>query len=224
MVPTRDVLLMPYSTNFNTRIVASASTYGLSAAQVTKFTGLYTPYIEAANAAAAEGQKNKSLVASRNSAKAALMPYFRELYAFIQANSDVADSAKVDLGIVIRRHPAPQPAVATAPIITVKNVYGHNIELAIRGVGKRRGRATNAAGCSLFSYVGEVAPAAGSSNWRAEGNVTRDSVVVVVPDEIAPGSKIFFTGFWYTRRGLSSVACTPIWTHVGFEGAAPLAA
>jgi hypothetical protein len=119
MVPTRDVLLMPYSTNFNTRIVASASTYGLSAAQVTKFTGLYTPYIEAANAAAAEGQKNKSLVASRNSAKAALMPYFRELYAFIQANSDVADSAKVDLGIVIRRHPAPQPAVATAPIITV---------------------------------------------------------------------------------------------------------
>lgn len=222
-VPTRDVLLVPYSTNWNTRIVASATTYGLSASQVTQFTGLYSPYLAAANAASAEGQKNKSLVAARNSAKASLLPYFRELYAFVQANRNVADSAKVDLGVVIRRQPTPKPAPTTAPVITVLSVFGHSIRLRIREAGgTRRGRPVNAAGCTLFSHVGETYPAAGSPEWTCEGNVTKDSIIVAVPDAIPAGSKIFFTAFWYTQRGLSSDACTPIFTHVGFDGAMPL--
>jgi hypothetical protein len=47
-LPKLDSLLVPFSTNWNTRTVASPATFGLLAPRVAAYTALHTPYITAA--------------------------------------------------------------------------------------------------------------------------------------------------------------------------------
>jgi hypothetical protein len=223
-VPTRDKLLVPFSTNFNARISTAPATYLLSPAQATQYTSLHDPYIAAAAAASAPGQKSRSLVAARNSLKQSLLPYARELYAFIQANTGVADSAKTDVGVVIRKkEPTPLPAPSAAPSLTVKSVYGRQFTLKIKDAsGTRRGRPPATTGAQLFSFVGETPPAGGAAGWISEGTVTRNTVVVAMPSTLAPGTRVWFTCCWFNARG-TGPSCTPVGSGIGFDGAEPVA-
>ena len=46
-VPTKDVLLAPYATNWQTRIATGFATFGLTSAQAAAFTAVYTPWNDA---------------------------------------------------------------------------------------------------------------------------------------------------------------------------------
>src|SRR3954467_15073857 len=104
-IPTKDSLLVPYSTNFNDRIVANPSTFQLVAAQATAYTALHTPYItayETMMAARADGTRSKSLTNAKDNAKRNLLTYGRQLYSFVQSNNSVSQANKILLGIHLR--------------------------------------------------------------------------------------------------------------------------
>src|SRR2546425_12605325 len=90
MIPLKDSLLVPYSTNFNDRIVAAPATFSLSSAQAALYTAFHTPYVAAYNAmmaARADGTRSESLTATKNSTKRGLLDYARQLYSFVQSNA-----------------------------------------------------------------------------------------------------------------------------------------
>ena len=226
--PKKDSVLVAYSTNFNDRIVASPATFSLSAPQAAAYTPLHAAFVSAYEAvveAREAGTRSRSLVQTKDQAKRDLLTYGRELYKLVQASLTVTDANKTLLGVkVIDNQPTPIPAPNAAPEIRVLSVYGRDVRLGIRDAsGARKGRPVGVAGCSLYSFVGPSAPTT-NDGWKSEGNITRNDIIVQFPETVTPGTKVWFTGFWYSLRGLSGPAATPISTHIGFEGAQPLAA
>jgi hypothetical protein len=45
-----------------------------------------------------------------------------------------------------------------------------------------------------------------------------------MPASVPAGAKVWLTASWINPRGLSGVACTPVLSGIGYEGALPQAA
>ena len=216
---------MVYSTNFNDRIVASPTTFALTAAQASAYIALHDPYIAAAQAAAVPGAKSKSLISARDAAKAALLAYARQLYGFVQANMTVSDANKDLLGVKVKAAPAPNPPPAVVPAMDIVSVVGGNVKVRLHdasGEGKRS-KPPGVRGAAIFSFVGPTPPAT-ADGWRFEGNTTRNTVDVVFPDSVAPGSKVWFCAMWFNGRTESGPPCPAISTTIQYSTPMPAAA
>jgi hypothetical protein len=228
-IPTKDSALVAWSTNFDEKIAASAVTYSLTPAQATSYHTKHVLFLAAYNtliAAREEGTRSKSQTMAKDEAKTDLLTLGRQLYVIAQSSSVATPIQKTEAGIHLRdTQPTPVPAPNAAPALAVTRVFGHDISISLKDAsGARKGRPIGVAGASLFTFVGETAPATTDAGWKAEGNVTRNRVIVQFPESVAPGSKVWFTAFWYNPRGLAGPACTPVGSGIGYEGAMPLAA
>src|SRR5439155_479754 len=91
-----------------------------------------TAFVTAYNAIATTGDRSKSLVAAKNTAKIALLSYARQIYAIVQASLSVSDANKELLDIVVRKtEPTPVPVPASAPGLIVKSVSGTTVVLRL---------------------------------------------------------------------------------------------
>ncbi len=68
-VPTIDAQLATYSTNFNTLGVASPTTYNLTAPMMAAYTPLHTAFIDAYEAAKADGWRARRPFSSKTIAR-----------------------------------------------------------------------------------------------------------------------------------------------------------
>lgn len=225
-IPTKDSLLADFSTNFNDRIVANPTNYGLSASEASAYTALHDPFIAAYAAVVAardSGTRSSSLVATKDLAKFNLVRYARELYADVQSSLTVPTARKIELGVRVRSAPSPRPAPATAPGIDVVSTVGNTIRLRLHDTADthRRGRPVGVAGAAVFSFVGAAAPTA-EADWTFEGNTTRTVVDVTFPDTVAPGSRVWFTAWWYNPRAQKGPVATAVGTNL--PGGAAMAA
>ena len=216
-VPTKDSLLAVYAPNFSGIITASPTTYNVTTAQAAALATATDNFVDAYNAARAEGTRSKSLTATKTSMKIALLSLLRPLYGAIQASATVTNTQKVNLGITIRRTPTPVPAPSTEPQVTVVSVTGRTVKLRLRDAANphRVGRPVGVASATILSYVGATPPA-GIGAWRFEGNVSKTLIDVVFPDTVAPGALVWFTVFWSNRKDEAGPACDPVSTYLQY--------
>src|SRR5688500_16553736 len=157
--PTKDAELVVYSTNWDTRLTASAADFGLTPAQATQYGTLHDAWIAAYNAwsaAIASGTRSESLTSAKNDAKKNLLFFGRQLYAFVQWNEAVSDSNRDLLQVVNRKtEPTPGPVPAMSPGIELKSVVGRtvNVRLFDTTDSANRGRPAGVSGASIFSAV-----------------------------------------------------------------------
>lgn len=216
-VPTLDAALAAWSTNFNTRAVASGATWDLSAGQVTQYTGLHTAFMSAFSAATADGSRSKSLVAAKNTAKRDLLSFARELYGLIQSSLTISDADKVLMNVVVRTNvPTPVPPPAESPLVSLLSVTGRiaRYKISNRAVEGTRRRPANAAGATILSYVGATPPPANDPGWKIEGQTGKNIAVVEFANTVQPGTACWVTAMWYSRRGEYSPACPPVLTYL----------
>jgi hypothetical protein len=222
-VPTKDSALAAWSTNANTRIVASPSTFSLSAADATAFTAVFTPFIAAYEAAAAVGARSRSLVAAKDTAKGNLLRVARDVYGTVQASTAVSDANKELLGVVVRRTPAPIPAPSVAPDLDVVSILANVMKKRIHDASTTlRRKPAGVAGANVFSFVGPAAPAE-ASEWKFEGGTTKAVIDIVFDAELAPGTQVWLTACWFNRKAMTGPACTPIGALIQFGGSLPMA-
>ena len=216
-VPTKDSLLAVYAPNFSGIITASPTTYNVTTAQAAALATATDNFVDAYNAARAEGTRSKSLTATKTSMKIALLALLRPMYGAIQASATVTNTQKVNLGITIRRTPTPVPAPSTEPVVTVVSVTGRTVKLRLRDAANphRVGRPVGVASATILSYVGATPPA-GIGAWRFEGNVSKTLIDVVFPDTVAPGALVWFTVFWSNRKDEAGPACDPVSTYLQY--------
>jgi len=218
-IPTKDSLLVPFSTNVNTRINASPGTWNLSAPEAAAYTAVHDPYVasyEALVDARAAGNRSESLTALKDAAKATLLSMARELYADVQASTTISNANKLLLGVRPRvSGNTPVPVPATSPKMTIVSVVGWTVRILLQDAAEeaRRGRPPGTSGASVFSYVGAEAPTEISA-WKFEGNTGKTKIDVVFPSTLAPGSKVFLSSFWFNGSKQSGTACAPISTNL----------
>jgi hypothetical protein len=225
-IPKKDSLLAGFSTNFNDRIVASAASYGLTSAQATQYTAVHDPFIVAYNAVIAardSGTRSSSLVADKDLKKFNLLRYARQLYADVQSSLTVPSAKKIELGVRVRSAPSPRPAPAFAPKVDIVSTAGNTVRIHLHDSvdTHRRGRPVGVDGAAVFSFVGASAPTE-EADWRFEGNTTRTVVEILFPAATPPGSKVWFTAWWFNPRALRGPAASPV--GVNLPGGAAMAA
>jgi hypothetical protein len=228
-IPTKDVLLVDWSTNADTRLTASPATYGTTAAVATQYTAVHDPFVTAYNnlvAARSAGTRSQALTAIKDAAKLALLDFARPLYKTIQANTDVTDAAKIELGIVVPDTTnTPQPVPGFAPGLDIVAVNGGLLKVRLfdpaHPTRKRIPDGVN--GATIMSFVGPTAPADPGA-YKYEGSTSRTTVDILFPETVAPGTQVWLTAFFFNERKQNGPACAPVGAVINYGGSMPMAA
>lgn len=210
-IPAREADLVTWSINFDTKITATPTDYGLTALQATAYAAVHDAFIAAYNMANDPTTRSPVNITAKNTAKAALIDEARELARIVQATPGVTPAQKEGLGLNPRTNgPSPVPVPEEAPTLDVVVREGTMVRIKLHdGSGSRRGKPAGVAGASVFSFVGATPPVE-VSDWKFEGNTTRTVVELNFAAELPPGTIVWMTAFWYNPRGMSGPGCTPV--------------
>ena len=221
--PSKDALLVPYSTNFNEILKSAPATYGVTEPQVTAFAAVQASYLSAVSTldtARAGGTRSESLTAARDAARDRLLSVGRELYAFVSANTNISDEAKIALGVHVRRGFTPRPAPTTAPTVAIAGVVDRTVKVTIYDpqTASKRGKPKDAVAAWVYTYVGDDYPSDPSA-WDFQGAATRYSHQVVFPSGIPGGTKVFVMAAWINGKQQSGPPSLPVSTCLQGGGA-----
>ena len=228
-IPTKDVSLVDWSTNANTRLTAAPATYGTTAAVATAYTAVHDPFIAAYNnlvAARAAGTRSESLTALKDAAKLALLNFARPLYKTIQVNTAVTDAAKIELGVhVIDVQPTPIPVPGFAPGLSVVSVDGRLVKICLFDPANptRRRIPDGVNGAIVMSHIGPTAPTDPAA-YKMEGPTSRTTVNILFSESVAPGTQVWLTAVWFNERKQMGPATAPVTTNINYGGSMQMAA
>ncbi len=212
-VPTTDPQLVPFSTNFGTRITANPSLYNLTAGDASDYMALHNPYVASVNtilSAEEAGARTKNMTEIRNACRDALLPYARQLYSTIQSDISVANADKVELGITIRKTPEPTPVPEIVPVVTIMSVIGRVVKIKVQENTPDAGRGlpVNVASAAIYTFVGEEAPS-DPALYDFQGITTRGIITIEFPPTTPTGALIWISAQWGNRRGQFGVGSAP---------------
>lgn len=218
-IPLKDALLVPWSTNFDTRITTSPATFGLTPGQASLYSELHGSFIDAYNAmtsARESGTRSRAQTADKDAAKAALLRYARQLYSFVQANTVVTDANKILLGIHVRdRQPTPIPPPSVRPGMDLVSVVARTVTVHIHDSASstKRSKPTGAVSAWVYTYVGAEYPSDPTA-WQFQGAFNKPEAKIVFPNTVAGGAQVWVCAAWVNRRGESGPVSVPITTNI----------
>jgi hypothetical protein len=209
-LPTREAELKDWLANASDKITAAPTTYALTAAQATTFSGLVSSFNTAYTAAVNPDTRTKGTILAKNDAMDAVKAYARQLVRIVQAAPAVTDTQRADLGINVHDEPSPINPPEEAPSLTVVSAIGRTMKIKLKGLeSEGRGKPDGVAGANLFSFVGETPPAE-ISEWTFEGGSTRTDFDVEFPASVAAGSQVCLCACWFNPRNQPGPMCAPV--------------
>ena len=209
--PAKEAELLAWSSNFASKIAATPTVYGLTAAQATAYAALHSTFSAAYVLAIEPDTNSRTAIQAKNTAKENLMSApggARELVAIVQAFPGTTDEMRVELGLKVRDvEPTPVPVPRTAPALTIVSTVGRTVKVRLRDIDNpdRRGMPDGVDGASVLSFVGDEAPD-DPMEWSLLMNVSRTSFDVEFPLTVPGGSKVWLTAFWFNQRKESGPA------------------
>jgi hypothetical protein len=216
MVPKQDDELMAWARAFREQVEPDPGRVGLSEPLVAQFSDALDRFILDYNAVFAEG-RTKGRTAAKESAKRELLVVARAAYAMVKSFHGLSAREKIDLGVhVDRNRTTPVGPPGLSPVLSVGAVRAYTVSARVsdRSIESKRRRANGAAGAMIMSFVGAQPPPIGDVRWTMHAQVTRAAFAVTFPATLAPGTLVWLSAAWYTRRGERSAWCDPIATHL----------
>ena len=213
-LPRFDNALLAWSLNFSTKISATFAAFGLTSAQAAAYATVHGNFATAM-AAVAPTVRSKSATAAKNTARTALKLAANQTVDLVNGTPSVTNSQKVSLGINVRVKPTPIPIPTTSPGITVLSVSAWSVNLKLHDTASsaKRGRPPGVSGASLFSYIGATPPVS-MSGWQPEGMTGKTNVTISFPNSNPPGTKVWFSAFWFNGRKESGPSTPPMSTYL----------
>lgn len=222
--PGREADLISAVTTFHTVASVAPTTYALTAAQLTLLGTKLSTFQAAWDVCQNPGTRTEVATEEKNAAKADLISYLRSLVRICQNAPTTTNAMRTALAIPLRDTiVSPIGIPGFAPELTVRKVWGHQISCRIESPeGDTRTWPPGVYGAQIYTLV---APAASSdtTQYVPQGLVTRTNFIIEMPAEVPAGSKVWITAAFVNPRGLSGVACTPVLSGIGYEGAEPVA-
>ena len=214
-LPTRDALLLSWSSNFSSLISAGAVSYGLTTSQATAYAALHSAFAAAYATAIEPSTRTRSAISIKDNCRSLLKANARLLARIVQAAPAVTAAQKIDLGLTPRDvNPSPINPPVDPPVLEVAAAVGRTLKLRLRATGTdRRSKPAGVQGASVFSFVGAAAPA-DISAWTFEGASTRTNFDVTFGPAVPAGAQVWLTAFWYNPRAQSGPACEPVCAYI----------
>lgn len=218
--PKKDSGLMLWSTNFDSMITASPTTYGLDATQATAYNVLHAAYVTAYNTATNPNTNSKANVNAKNVAKDNLLHSAGgawELVNIVQAFPGTTDDMRGQLGLPIRdTDMTPVPPPKNAPDLSIISTFGRTIKVRLRDQDNptKRGKPTGVQGATILYHVGDTAPT-DPALWTFALNASRTTFDVEIPASVESGSTVWLVAFWFNARKESGPASSFEYTSIG---------
>jgi hypothetical protein len=211
------------SANFASLLATGFASYGITSVQQAAFAALNAALQSAYSAAVSPSTRTPGSVMAKNTAIRNVRANAILLGKIISATPSVTDSQLVGLGLLPRSGRTPVARPDSAPAIEVLSVRGNTVSLRLRegGDSSRRGKPVGVSGAAVYSFVGAVPPT-DERGWTFEALTSRVKTDVEFPNRVAPGSRVWFTAFWFNQRKQSGPAATPVTTNL--QGGAAMAA
>ena len=172
-----DAELYTGSESFSTKISATPTAYGLTAAQASSYASLNSVYAASYMAAQDPETRTKGQVAAKNTARDNLRIAASDLAKIIDGTPSVTDQQKIDLGLNVRKIPSPMPPPGTP--------YQLKVELLPNGSLKLKWKCNNPAGSTgtLYHVYRKVGTAPGEFTFIG-GSGARTFVDGTVPSGV----------------------------------------
>lgn len=209
-VPKREGDLDEFVHNFDTRITASPTTVGLTAADATAFHALVLAWDSAFAVTNNRGTRSQSAVIVKDEKKVLMVRKLRALARIVQAFPGTTNEDRSLLGLTVPSVRQQQPAPAFAPKLDVVKVDRNLVRVNLRdSQNLSRLRPDFAKAANIFSYIGAEPPTTGDG-WFFQGGTTRTRVDVSFDASLPMGTKVWLTAFWKNERDMSGPACEPV--------------
>lgn len=200
--PQSDQGLNAFAANFDTKITATPTAYGLVAADATAYHALATDYATRLATAVNPATRTKVTVAAKNTSKAALVAKTRTLAKVVNAYPPITNAQRAELGLNLRDStPTPIPPPATRPIISFDTTgpLVSKLRIADELSPSSRAKPSGAIGCEVWVKIGGTAPIS-INDCRYEGLATRNQATVEFP--AGSGNQTCYAiGRWINERG-----------------------
>ncbi|XAM00108.1 hypothetical protein OT109_01720 [Phycisphaeraceae bacterium D3-23] len=214
-LPAKEGALLSWAQSFSAFLTADPTNFGCTIEEAASIEAATTAFAASYAVVQDPVTRSPANIETKNDDKKALVALIRPLVKRIQGWEGITNAKRAKLQINIPDvDPTPVPVPETAPVIQFESVVGNRVTLRLRDADStRRGRPAYVTGATVFSYVGNTAPG-DISAWKFEGNIKDTVTIIDIPSTVAPGSKVFFTGFWRNNRDESGPAAAPVSTNV----------
>lgn len=219
-VPTQDPELLAWSTNFMAKISAAPAVYSLTSAQAGAYGPLHQAFADAYNEVVnnkASGVRSESITSTKDTAKAALVGYARQLYGIIQSNDEVTDANKILAGIHVRTGgPTPVPVPSARPGVKIVSVVDRTATALIfstDGEDVRRRKPEGVRNAFVYTFVGATYPA-DPAMWQFYGVYGKSKVEIEFPNTLAAGTQVWVCAAWANAKGEAGPPCLPVTTNL----------
>lgn len=194
-LPQSDTGLRDFAVNLAAKALV---TDGPTAGQLLELVAASGSFDTTLTTATAPATRTRPAILAKDAAKAMLITVVRKVARIIMANPAVTNARRAELGLTVRKTPAPIPAPSTAPTLDVVSVSGASFHLRIHGEPVRTAKPDGVAGAQIYSFVGEAAPP-DLKLWQQAAQVTRTEAVVTLSDVI-PGAQVWLIARWFNAK------------------------
>jgi hypothetical protein len=217
-IPMKDALLVPWASNFATRISAEGNPYGISTGQQTEMTARTAAFTDAYNAlmdARADGTRSAAMTQAKDTSKESLLLLARELYGIISSNPSISDADKILAGVHVRATPSPVPAPVVSPGVDVMSVVARTVTVNIHDSASstKRGKPSGCKSAFVYSYVGAEYPS-DPALWNFEGATTKPKFQVVFDGSVPSGATVWITAAWANGKQELGPPSMPVTTNL----------
>lgn len=222
-LPGKERDLRDWAVSFCGHLTATPTLFGVTAADASSLQALTDTFGELVAQTTDPATRTPALIGAKSTARRALVSSIRPLVQRIQTHPGLTLQQRIDLGINTRDNlPSPVHPPSAPPLIEVTKAVGHTLHLTVKAPGEEgRSKPEGAQGFTLFALVAPEA-SMNPQDYTCMGQSTRTSFEVQFPSTVAPGSRVWLTGVWYSPRGEYTEMSQPISAYIaGGLAAAP---
>ncbi|MGC4030164.1 MAG: hypothetical protein QM754_00240 [Tepidisphaeraceae bacterium] len=190
-----------------------ANYFGVDEDAIQDYTAIATAYLNAYATASNPNTRTPPNIAAKDLAKKSAVTATRSIVDVIQAWPQMTDEKRRLLDITIRKKRKSIPRPSLKPYLEIAGVDQNTISVRITQSKTEKAKPDGVIGATLFSAVGPTPPTS-ESGWFSQGNTTKNVVQVQFPDTVPPGSRVWFTAVYYSRKAETGPAANVIGTNL----------
>jgi hypothetical protein len=203
-IPTKDLAFEAWDLNWSTLLTANPALYGVTAADATNQTALYTAWHTQYLLATNPSTKTKTVVAAKNAARANATAGIRPLAQAITLNNGVSNANKLALGLNLHGSTGPTPIPAPSSFPQLALVAATPGELTFKYTdssdGVSRSKPAGVLSGLLFALA-STTPITNPADLVFRGLFTKQPFAVDT-SVFGPAKTVYVAAQWATRTGL----------------------